>query len=470
MTDHTWKFRDDRRRTLKLLGGAVGGLMLGPYGCSRDSGEPPKTRFEAPPLANGYRFIRIVTLGDSGFEGMRGITPGVMLNEKGEVIFYAPIDGENAYALFRLQLDFSKETPAIGPRTSVVRTGQQLAGGQQVRRILIADTNARGHTAFIVDGFARNNGENVVEQAPTLYVQDTDRRNERILGLGDPAPDGATFGASLGDVDITDQNHIFIVSAFTTGPRLSTGRAITFDTRDVEEGVFYLPEARLGEARTLLQSGQALRGTGAVNQSFGLIDARDEGHFLLQTRIQDAGMMQTTPGVASGVLYQGNATAPPGAGRMLTGAPLLGADQAGPAELLLGPRAGISATGAWVEHYGEATDDRDQPQVLYYSDGKEVHRIAETGKGITAFSAPVLSGNGQMFYMQINDEDNPGMELRVTDGADTRTILARGQEIDGKEVTALLHGYHSEQADSHGRVVVYAELDDEPALLLGFPV
>jgi hypothetical protein len=181
-------------------------------------------------------------------------------------------------------------------------------------------------------------------------------------------------------------------------------------------------------------------------------------------------MLKAAPGVSNAVLFQGNATAPPGAGRMLTGAGLLGMDLPGPGELLLGPRAGISATGAWVEHYGEASDDKDQHQVLFYSDGSDIHRIAETGSGITAFSAPVLSGNGQMFFMQINKQDNPGMELKVTNGANTQTILARGQEVDGRKISTLMHGYHSEQADSKGRVVVYAEFDDEPALLLGFPV
>ena len=458
MADHSGDFRDDRRRALKLLGGAVGGLLLSPYGCSRTDPDLPTNIFAAPPLANAYRFIRIVTPGQGGFRGMRRLTPGVMLNDAGEVLFYAEIEGPDAYALFKLTLDFSAETPQVAEPSTVVATGMELPGGQQVRRILIADTNASGHTAFVVDGFAKNNGENVVQQAPTLYVQERPRHFERVLGLGDSAPRGGSFGAALGDVDISDENNIFVVSAFAS------------EAGDVEQGVFHLPGARLGDARILTQSGQALRGTAAVNQSFGLIDARDDGHFLLQTHIHDAAMLGAGAGASSAVLYQGNATAPPGAGRMLTGAGLLGADQSGPGELLLGPRAGISATGAWVEHYGEASDGKDQPQVLFYSDGTETHRIAGTGSGITAFSSPVLSGNGQMFYMQINEQDNPGMELKVTNGTSTQTILARGQEIDGRKISSLLHGYHSEQADSQGRVVVYAEFDGEPALLLGFPV
>ena len=458
MADHSKDFRDDRRRALKLLGGAVGGLILGQYGCSRDDTEPPKNIFAAPPLANAYRFIRIVTPGQGGFPGMRRLTPGVMINEAGEVLFYAEIEGQNAYALFKLTLDFSREIPQVVQTSTVAATGMELPGGQQVRRILTADTNALGHTAFVVDGFAKNNGKNVVEQAPTLYLHDRDQRIERVLGFSDGAPQGGSFGAAVGDVDLSDENNILVVSSFAT------------EAGETEQGVFHLPEAKLSAAQTLIRSGQALRGTAAVNQSFGLIDARDDGHFLLQTHIQDAGMLRAAPGVSNAVLFQGNAAAPPGAGRMLTGAGLLGMDQLGPGELLLGPRAGISATGAWVEHYGEASDDKDQHQVLFYSDGSDIHRIAETGSGITAFSAPVLSGNGQMFFMQINEQDNPGMELKVTNGANTQTILARGQEVDGRKISTLMHGYHSEQADSKGRVVVYAEFDDEPALLLGFPV
>jgi hypothetical protein len=458
MADQPEDFRDDRRRAIKLLGGAAASLMLAPYGCSRGDPDAPKNIFAAPPLANDYRFISIVRSGQGGFSGMRRLTPGVMLNDAGEVLFYAQIDGQDAYALFKLTLDYTGDKPQVTERSTVVATGMELPGGQQVRRILIADTNASGHTAFVVDGFASNNGENVVEQAPTLYVHQGRKHFERVLGLSDSAPMGGSFGAAMGDVDLSDEGNIFVVSAFAT------------EAGDVEQGVFHLPGASLGDARILVQSGQALRGTAAINQSFGLIDARDDGHFLLQAYIQDAAMMQASPGASSAVLYQGTATAPPGSGRMMSGPGLLGADQSGPGELLLGPRAGISATGAWVEHYGEADEGKDQPQALFYSDGTQIHRIAETGEGITAFSSPALSGNGQMFYMQINEQDKPGMELKVTNGASTRTILARGQEIDGRKVSSLLHGYHSEQADSQGRVVVYAELDGEPTLLLGYPV
>lgn len=460
MTDQPEDFRQDRRRALQLLGGTVGGLMLAPYGCSRSDDEALATRFEAPPIANGYRFIQIVTPNTAGFDGLNGLTPGVMFSDNGAVVFYAPIRAEDAYALFKLELDFSKETPAIRNPGSVVRTGQELPGGQQVRRILIADINASGKTAFVADGFAKNNGENVVEQAPTLIVHDGPGRYERILGLSDRAPDGGSFGAAMGDVDITDEDNLFIVSAFAT------------ESRDVEQGVFHLPGASLSDARILAQSGQALRGTDSVNQSFGLIDARDQGDYVLQSHIQDAGMLQAAPGTSQSILFQGNASAPPGDGALLSGQQLFGAgfEDAGTGEVLLGPRSGISKTAAWVEHYGEATDTADQPQALFYRDGSQTRRIAETGDNIVAFSAPVLSGNGQLFYMQINRQDNPGMELRVTNGAEIRTILARGQKIDGKTVTSMLYGYHSEQADNQGRVVVYAELDDEPVLLLGIPV
>jgi len=76
----------------------------------------------------------------------------------------------------------------------------------------------------------------------------------------------------------------------------------------------------------------------------------------------------------------------------------------------------------------------------------------------------VLGPDGLLYYLLITQQ---GLELCVTDGRNRRTILARGDTIGGLRVDAIMHAFHSDQADTAGRIAFTVEFDTSPGSRFG---
>jgi hypothetical protein len=94
--------------------------------------------------------------------------------------------------------------------------------------------------------------------------------------------------------------------------------------------------------------------------------------------------------------------------------------------------------------------------------------VSPLNQQIGGVSAPVLGPGGLLYYLLMTQQ---GLELCVSNGQAKKTILARGDVIGGLQVDAILHAFHSDQADSAGRIAFAVEFTGGPrAIVVGIPV
>lgn len=443
-----------RRDFLKVTGAAVGGAILLPYGCSESS-----VGVTSLPLSGDYEFFRILDGSQSLFDPLRQITPGILLNDQGKIVFYGD-NGDDNYGLYELTMDFSGDAPSIEESRTVVATGSTVIGQQGVRRIHRADLNGNGDVALLLDFYETGSGAASPDSMSTVFVA-ADNEFNRVAGFGDTMPDGGQFGGAFGDLAIDDERSLLLVSHYASAEN------------EFAQGVFSLADASRSQTQPLLRSGVALQGrSNAMVRGFGLIDVHDGANFVAQTQISLT--LPTSSGAADpgslGGLLQGTSglktlSLQP---RLLSAPPVFGLEHRSPGEIIMGPRAGVDGAAAWIVH----SDDGQQQRVFFRNDSQPETEISQTGADgpIFSFSAPVLSENGALFYLQFNNDETNPIELKMVSSGTPTTILKLGDKIDGQAITGLMHGYHSRQADKEGRIVVYAEFGDgEPAILVGIP-
>ncbi len=436
-----------------MAGAAVGGAILLPYGCSQS-----EVGVSASPLSTDYTFYKIFDLSSGLFDDLKSITPGVMINDANQILFYGD-RGDDQYALYELAIDYASAGPRIESSRVAVATGQSVGGDRPVQRILRADTNPKGDLALLLDFFDGSDRPPAADELETVFVQ-SDSRFERIVGFGDAAPGDGRFGGAFGDLAINNDTDLMLVSYHTTAED------------EIRHGVFSMEQASLSSARLMLDSGGALQGSAnAIVRGYGLIDMYGDDNAVAQTQIAPP-LSATTgqpPGSTGGLLQVST-----GVGRLaiqprvLSAPQVFGLSTSAPAEIILGARASNEGRAAWVGH----SADGEEMSLYFRSDTQAATEVARTTADgpIFSLSPPVLSANGLLTYLQINnDEDNPFEVKAVGSGAPV-TILSLQSEIDGEKPTTLMHGYHSRQADSEGRIVVYAEFGEGiPAILLGIP-
>ncbi len=443
----------NRRDFLKVAGAAAGGVILLPYGCSESS-----VGITSEPLPGDYQFFKILDGAQSLFDPLRQITPGILLNDQGKIVFYGD-NGNDSYGLYELTMDFSADRPSIADSRTVVATGKTEIGGQVVRRIHRTDLNGNGDLALLLDFYSTGSGPASPESMSTVFVA-TSNEFGRVVGFGDAMPDGGQFGGAFGDLAIDDERNLLLVSHFTNAEN------------EIAQGVISLADASRSQALPLMRSGTALLGrSNSMVSGFGLIDMYDSANFVAQTQIAltlpagggaDQGSLGALLQDTSGLRTQ---SVQP---RVLSAPTVFDLESRVAGEVIMGPRAGVDGAAAWIAH---STDGQRQ-ELFFRNNSQPATEIARTDTDgpIYSFSAPVLSENGAMFYLQFNNDETNPIELRMVASGAPTTIHKLGDEIDGQAITGLMHGYHSRQADKNGRIVVYAEFGEgEPAILVGIP-
>lgn len=446
----------DRREFLKLAGAAVGGAILLPYGCSESD-----VGVSTGNLSTDYQFFKVIDSSTSGIKGLQQITPGIMINDQSRILFYGD-NGDDSYGLYELTIDYgSGSAPRVERSRVVTATGQSQIANRTVQRIHRADTNSDGNIAVLLDFYEDGSGPADPQALATVFMESNGEMN-RIVGFGDRTPDGGVFGSAFGDLALHDNNDLLIVAHFAN------------EAADPHQGVFALPGASSNQSQLLLNSGTALEGrSNSIARAFGLVDLHDAGNVVAQTQVASQARTLGTAGAGSGsqgALVQGASglTSTIAQPRILSAPSVFGLSAAIPGEVVMGPRAGADGAAAWIVHAG----DGDNQQLFFRSNSRPTTQIATTGGtgGIYSFSAPVLSDNGMLFYLQINKDSDPPIELKAVGSGAPTTILAVGQQIEKDPITGLMHGYHSQQADSEGRVVAYAEFGEgNAAILVGIP-
>lgn len=456
--------KTSRRDFLGLLGSALGGVALSRGGAlAAGGGRFGGGRGGAPPLPNGYRFFNVLTPGIADFGlSLAAVHGGVMINDNAEIVFHAQ-HTSGAFGVYELAMDWGGDIPAVAGARTILQQGEALPGGHIIDSIRRGATNAQGNFAAVIQ----------TEEAPGVWLQRQKTAFEPIIEFLDPAPNGlGQFGAAFGDLDLHDDDDLLVVAHFVD------------PAEDAEIGLFHLPGAVDSDRGSLiLQTGDLIPETETPIVNFGIVDIDDGGEYVAQLeghvprkkrrrRRRGADTNRSATVVADGddrdgvtAVVRGNVHAPAARAAVAATSRRMtdGTAARVRGETVFGPRVADKDTAVTVHR-------RNTVQVLTLN-GQTITRTDERsplGARIRGVSAPVLGPDGILYYLLIT---KLGLELCMTNGQDERTILARGDQIEGLPVNNILHAFHSQQADDAGRIVFACEYADRPmSLVIGVPV
>lgn len=429
-----------------LAQGGGGGFGLGPGG--------------APPLPNGYRFYNVLTPGvaELGLP-LSAISGAVMMNDHSEIIFHAE-NTSGGFGVYELAMDYGGTAPAVAGARAVMQQGDTLPGGLTVDSIRRGTTNASGNFAAVVQ----------TGDTPSVVLQREKTPFEPVIEFLDPAPNGTgLYGGAIGDIDLHDDDDLLVVSHFVD------------EEDDAEIGLFHLPGAVDSDQGALvMQSGDLIPGTETPIVNFGLVDIDDDGDYIAQlegfiprkkrfrpgTGSAASTASASNSGERSGVsaVVHGNVYAPAArAGIASASRRMVEANAPARGECIYGPRVSDDDVACTIHR-------RDTVQVLTLNGDviTRSDRHSPLGARIRGVSAPVLSPDGIVFYVLIT---KLGLELCMSNGLEERTILARGDLVEGLAVNAIFHAFHSQQADAAGRIVFTVEYENgQTSIVVGVPV
>jgi hypothetical protein len=382
----------------------------------------------------------------SELDGIGQILPGVMINDRSEVIFHAEPAG-GGRAVYRMRIGRGRKPGNEAPQL-IVQTGQTLPNGIVVDGISAGDTTSSGAYVTVISG--RKFLESVWIQRPGSPLEQLVGPTDRI-----PGPQGR-YSGHFGSVDIGDRDEVLLVAAYTL-------------PGESHHGLFLLPKGRRERGRLLLRSGQRIPGSRATLTRLGLVERRGDNYiqqvFGRQSKDRARPDLKTEPsGFLVGRLRKGRRHK-----RLLVGSKLLRPNKGAiKGEAFVGPRVDREGTAATVVH------KRGGHLSLHRHQRGHSARIAHTGnrtrKGERAktISAPIFGPKGLLYYRAIGDK---AMELLVVHGNERRMILESGDKVGGKRLKLINTGWSSDQVDSRGRLAFQVQYaDGSTAIVIGTPV
>jgi hypothetical protein len=436
-------FGQSRRDFLRALGGAIGVALASDPSTIGELAEAAAKKGKSK-LPSGYVWHRV--LADAELDGMGQILPGVMINDRSEIIFHAEPEG-GGRAVYRMRIGRGRKPGNQTPQL-IVRTGQTLPNGIVVDGIAAGDTNRSGAYVTVIKG--KKFLESVWIQWPGSPIQQLVGPTDRI-----PGPQGR-YSGHFGSIDIGDRNEVLLVAAYTL-----PGAA--------HHGLFLLPKGRREKGRLLLRSGQRIPDSRAVLTRLGLVERRGD-HYIQQVfgrQPKDRANLKlgTEPsGFLVGKIRKGRHRK-----KLLVGSRLLRPNKkAVKGEAFVGPRIDHQGIAATVVH------KRPNRLSLHRHHRGRSARIAHTGnrtrRGERAktISAPIFGPKGLLYYRAIGDK---AMELLVVHGNERRMILETGDKVGGKRLKLINTGWSSDQVDRRGRLAFQVQYaDGSTAIVVGTPV
>ena len=442
-------FGQQRREFLRALGGAIGVAIVADAATIGDVAEGARRRRSA--LPSGYVWHPVLREGQGGLGPGEKILPGVLINDRSEVIFHThrqqEESGEGPRAVYRMRIGRGPKPGARRP-APIVRSGDTLHDGVVVSRIGAGDTNDSGAYVTTIQAQRGLSG---------VYIQRPGHGLRRLVGPSDriPGPRGR-YSGHFGDIDLESNGDILVVATYTL-------------PGEAQQGLFLLPGGRRKGGRVLLRTGHRIPDSRALVTRLGLVE-RHGGWFIQQVfgrqrKHRARGDLKTEPsGFLAGRVSRGRKGA-----RLLVGAkPLKPARSVVDGEAFVGPRIDRSGVAATVTHKSPSH------LTLHRHSGGRADRIARSGnrtrRGFRAetISAPVFGPGGLLYYRAISKRT---MELLVVAGNERRMILETGDRVGGRKVRALNLGWHTDQIDSRGRLAFQVEyFDGSTGIVIGTPV
>ncbi|HOQ27191.1 MAG: hypothetical protein GX785_02960 [Armatimonadetes bacterium] len=449
----------NRRDFLRLLGAGLGGTLLSSCGSSSGTAKVgPGGGSGTTPLPNALHFTPVldvangrVTRGGRNLD-LSDLTPGaVMMNDQNQIIFYGTGSGGNL-GIHQLTMDYGRgRAPSVADSQTLLRQGDTVAG-RSVDLIYPGDTNSSGSFGVIIgsDG-----------QTPALIMRNGPTGAfERILEAMMDLPGGqGFFGGSIDTFSLGANDDILLVARYSQTDQPASA-----------QGAFLMPGASVDNSQILTSSGQPAPQSDGVIDSIGLVDLGEGGAYVLMVNTSPANPARRparAPGESrcnTAVIY-GHVRQAFSRSRLLTASPVLGASRAASTgESYLAARVGKDDSAMRVVHVTE------EHLVMYFRDQviAETGGLSPSGHVIRSITPGVVNGPAGLCYYQLFTDE--GLELCVSNGVEHRTLLSRGDKIDGKVVNTFIFGFHPEQVDSQGRCVIQVEFTDGTmSIVVAFP-
>ncbi len=470
----------DRRNFLKATGLGFSGALLSACGTTNTAPLPPGTDGILP---NGYRFYAIKHNTDILPGGRKGLTLRLdaAIDANGRVV-YGAIDNQDQIGLYALQLDFSQATPRVSSEERLVQVGDVL-DGRRVVELGTHDINRQGQLALVVkvetemtfktsDDQGNFDGGTAPMKMQALY-RDQGQGLTRVLFEHVFNTEGHEFAGMFGDLNIHEGDLIFVANYYH-----NTGQI----TKDVRQGVFWLRGLDGKQASLVVTSGTTLAASTSAPtiSQFGLISLHDSGQFVLQAMLTPASefAQQFAQGAEQTAVLRGNLNSLAPATRK-TGSPsnlrveassissgLRTNSTRASGLTYFAPRSGPNSSFAHVINTGSTHALVVNNRVVMQSGDR-----SPTGKTINAIATPQMASDGLTYFMVGTDT---GIELLVTNGAQSRTILKTGDLLVNhpSPVSDFIGvGYSAMHSDDEGRLAfVVIHKDDSQSLVLGLPI
>lgn len=449
-------YHPTRRDFLRILSSSLGCVLLG-SGCGSDLGGSDGGGGSLLDIGrpSGYVFYPLFKVGQR-YPDIVALTTEVLMDESGHVVFFAEhSDGRLGLYYLTFEMD-ARQGVIVQDIRRLLKVGDQLAG-REVAQIASLDINEQGHVAIVV---CFDVNPDVEPAGPMAVVMDRGRGLEVVLDYGDPLPGNVgRFGGDIGDLKFEGDDLLLVARYDRDG---SCG-----------QGVHFLPGAQVSQSKVVLSTFDAVPEADGVIDCIGLVDLDNHGHFVAQGFADDP---LAVPGAQ-----------PKGAGRLGSFLMKGNVHQGTDSQCLLSACPSLVLARSVQGRF----DSADNPYgARVCGDRDETCHLSLTAQGLTLFrnqtviaqpgmNSPggsiirsllpgVFNDYGVLYYQLIT---STGLELCAHYGRSSALLLSRGQRLGDRRVDTMALGFHTSQADNRGRVVLYAQLDDQTeTILLGVPV
>lgn len=446
----------NRRDFLKLLGGAFGAVWLS--GCGGSDFSSPITG-NSLILPTTYRLTPVFQSGtplpggSSVLVAAQGASNqdlpfpgGLLLNDQSQLFFHA-VDNVGRLGIYRVDLNSANPSATIA---KVIRNGDVLPDGNTAVHHSCGDLN--NNNDFLI-AIKTANGLN------SLYLSRELGPLNRVLSAFDSLDSGITLhGHIKGSATLHDDSDFLFTSNFYDPTR----------SRGNSQGLFFVPKADTSKAELLLASGDLLPGLEATVNTIGHSQLHSQGRFVVHGAASPLSGQSSNPHLSYVLRGKVNEEH-----QLLGFHPDLPHSQMMPTSVAMGtavmsPRLGHSSHSTLVHLSTNESELRVDGRVVYLAQAPGGASLSPRGNPIVSMLPPVFGPSG-LFLVQLFTTQ--GMELVVSNGTQSATVMARGDKLDGQTINTILCGALARGANRRAEFATVVEFTNKQhAIVLGTPV
>lgn len=441
-----------RRDFIRFTGGLLGSVLL--TGCGSGGTSP-----------NGYRFYRLMSVGDMVGDGSRAMTiadfGGSVHIGAGGVITFDAHDVSKRHGLFQLDVDFGSRVPVVAKQYTAVISGDVLGDMRTVRDFDAHDVDSLGNIAAVLKPKASGKQGHYFGG---LYYKPRNADFASVMIYGDELDGGdSTASGHFGDVALSENNGIVAVAShLAKAPGSGSGRGLMH---------FPDPAGALSTASRLLSAEDIISSTDSLIKGFGIVDVGLNGNFAVSVNASPSDLLGATSAPSDHCLLTGHLSAPND--HALLAAPPLMSTSTHTSRISYGPRVG--ADGTVFTKLGGFEGSNAEAIVK----GSEVIRRTDvagpSGEFAASFTPGTVADDGTYYYTQYVEQadDRVSVDLLMYDGKSHHPLLSVGDQIANVDqlISNIVFSTTTNHVDGSNRIVMLCQFADESTgLVVGVPI